>query len=118
MTVSPFEKRRSLKTLAILASSLSSRSANSGTRCNTASGAPLIGAPASLQFAPASLQLLHGRGPRSRPGPRDRPTLQQVELVPGDRPLDVAGRAVDLLAASGEAVQLGELLIVHTEPFH
>src|SRR4051812_49576417 len=51
------------------------------------------------------------------PGPRDRTALQQVELPAGERPLDVARRAVDLFGAGRERGQLGDLAIVDADLF-
>ena len=52
---------------------------------------------------------------RGSPG-GDRAALQQVQRPAGDRPFDVARRAVDLLAAVGEPVELRELVVVEAEP--
>src|SRR6185503_14078866 len=79
--------------------SLLDSSAKSGTRCKTSTGAP---------------RLRIGLAPRLR----DRSALKQVERSVGDRPLDVATRSVDLLAAGGELAQLRKLLVVETQALH
>ena len=47
---------------------------------------------------------------------RDRPALEQVEPIAGECPLDVARGPVHLLAAVGEATQLGEMVVVEAQP--
>src|SRR6478735_5966643 len=93
-TVSPATKCRSLNRSAICSTSSALRSVKRGTRCSAATGAPAISCS---------------------PCPRHGPALEQVELAPCDRPLDVAARPVDLLAAQRERVELREVRVVEAE---
>src|SRR5829696_2221690 len=99
-TISPAVKWRSLKRSATCASWSSSRSANSGTRRNSPTGAPAI----SLLPLPSSAAHL-----------RHCPALQQVDGATGDGPFDVAVGAVHGLGAARELVQLVESRVVEAE---
>ena len=101
MTVSPAEKRRTLNSRAICSTS---------SRIEPGEERHASSASTGIARRRAGSGVLLVRRPR-----RDRAALQQVERSVRERPLDVARRAVDLLAPERELGQLGELLVVEAE---